>query len=279
MKTIIVTDSTCDLTQQQLKELAVESVALSVNFADKSYRDGIDITKKEFFTLLAESSENPTTSQPSPEDFLTVFSKHKEQGNSVVYIGLSSVLSGTVQSARIAKDMCGYEHIYIVDSLTATAGMELLIRTACAMRDKGAAASEIADEITALVPKVRVYAYVDTLKYLVRGGRLSKTAGAIGGALGVKPLITVADGSVASIGTARGQKGAFEKLYDIVKEADVDTSKPVILTHTVPQENMHLFEAFLLEKGIDYSWSYSEVGSVIGTHIGPGAVAIAYIVK
>ena len=279
MKTVIVTDSTCDLTLQQLKSLGVESVALSVNFKDKSYRDGIAITKKDFFTLLEECNENPTTSQPSPEDFLRVFSYHKQQGNTVVYIGLSSVLSGTMQSARIAKDMCGYDNIYIVDSLSATAGMELLIRTACDMRDKGISGNDIAEAITALIPKVRVYAYVDTLKYLVRGGRLSKTAGAIGGALGVKPLITVADGAVLSIGTARGQKGAFEKIYSIVKDADIDTSKPVILTHTVPQENMQLFEAFLLEKGIDYGWLYSEVGSVIGTHIGPGAVAIAYIVK
>lgn len=279
MKTVIITDSTCDLTQQQLSQLDVESVALSVNFPDRSYRDGLDITKKDFFAKLTESRENPTTSQPSPDDFLTLFEKHKQQGNQVVYIGISSVLSGTVQSARIAKDMCEYDGIYIVDSLSATAGMELLIRVACRLRDEGVPAPQIAQQITDLVPKVRLYAYVDTLKYLVRGGRVSKTTGAIGGALGVKPLITVTDGSVVSLGTARGQKGAFEKICSIVKEADIDDTMPVILTHTVPEENMQLFEAYLLENGIDYPWSYSEVGSVIGTHVGPGAVAIAYAVK
>ncbi|MBQ8603939.1 MAG: DegV family protein [Oscillospiraceae bacterium] len=279
MKTVIITDSTCDLTREQLAQLDVEAVSLSVNFSDKSYRDGVDITKRDFFKMLAESKENPTTSQPSPEDFLTLFEKHKQQGNQVVYIGISSVLSGTVQSAQIAKGMCGYDDIYIVDSLSATAGIELLLRIACDMRDAGASAGEIAAELTALVPKMRLYAYVDTLKYLVRGGRVSKTAGAIGGALGVKPLITIADGAVLSLGTARGQKGAFEKMCSIVKDADIDTSKPVMLTHTVPEENMHLFEAYLMEKGVNYDWIYGEVGSVIGTHVGPGAVAVAYIVK
>ena len=279
MKTVIITDSTCDLTREQLAQLDVEAVSLSVNFSDKSYRDGVDITKRDFFKMLAESKENPTTSQPSPEDFLTLFEKHKQQGNQVVYIGISSVLSGTVQSAQIAKGMCGYDDIYIVDSLSATAGIELLLRIACDMRDAGASAGEIAAELTAVVPKMRLYAYVDTLKYLVRGGRVSKTAGAIGGALGVKPLITIADGAVLSLGTARGQKGAFEKMCSIVKDADIDTSKPVMLTHTVPEENMHLFEAYLMEKGVNYDWIYGEVGSVIGTHVGPGAVAVAYIVK
>ena len=279
MKTVIITDSTCDISKEQQDILNVEVVPLSVNFGDKSYLDGIDITKKEFFRMLAESSENPTTSQPSPESFLEVFSRHKEQGNEVVFIGLSSVLSGTCQSARIAKEMCDYDKIHIVDSLSATAGMELPVRVACDMRDKGENAAAIAEKITALVPKVRLFAVVDTLKYLVRGGRLSKTAGVIGGALGIKPLITVADGAVVSIGTARGQKNAYEKLTDIVKSADIDSTKPMMLTFTENRENMHMLEMHMLESGVNYSWKYGEVGSVIGTHVGPGAAAVAYFVK
>ncbi|MBR5520939.1 MAG: DegV family protein [Oscillospiraceae bacterium] len=279
MKTVIITDSTCDLTYQQLEQLNVEAVPLTVNFSGKSYRDGVDITKSEFFDMLESSSENPTTSQPSPEEFLKLFEKHKEQGNHVVYIGISSVLSGTVQSARIAKDMCDYDNIYIVDSLSATAGIEILLRLACEMRDNGMTAEKIAEELATIVPKIRIFAYVDTLKYLVRGGRVSRTAGAIGGALGVKPLIAVADGAVLSIGTARGQKGAFDKLCNIVKDADIDTTKPFILFHSRPEENMQLFEAYMLENGINYDMLYGELGSVIGTHIGPGAVAVAYVIK
>ena len=155
----------------------------------------------------------------------------------------------------------------------------MLVRVACGLRDSGKSAKAIAEKLQQIVPKVRVYAYVDTLKYLVRGGRVSKVAGAIGGALGVKPLIAVGDGAVVSIGTARGQKLAFEKLCSIVKEADVDTSMPMVLTNSVSEENMHLLEVYMQENGIDYNWHYSSVGSVIGTHVGPGAVAVAYIVK
>ena len=279
MKTVIVTDSTSDLSKQQGDVLGIDIVPLSVNFGEKSYLDGVDITKKEFFEMLEKSTENPTTSQPSPEEFLKVFEKHREQGNEVVFIGISSVLSGTCQSARIAKEMCGYENIYVVDSLSATAGLEILVRAACGMRDKGMAAKEIVEQLEQLVPKIRIFAAVDTLKYLVRGGRLSKAAGAIGGALGIKPLITVADGSVVSIGKARGQKGAFDMLANIVEEADIDDSLPMVITGSGTQDNVYLFEALLVEKGINYNWGYGELGSVIGTHIGPGAVRAVYFVK
>ena len=279
MKTIILTDSTCDIDNDYLKVLNVETVPLKVIFGDESYLDGIDISKKEFFAKLAASSANPTTSQPSPEDFLAIFNRRKQNGDELVYIGLSSVLSGTLQSARIAKEMCGYDSIYIVDSLITTAGLDLLTRVACQMRDDGENAKIIAEEIEKLVPKIRLYAYVDTLKYLVRGGRLSKTAGAIGGALGIKPLITVADGAVLSIGTARGQKNAFEKLCSIVNDADIDTTKPMMLTFTENEENMHMLEMYMNENGVKYDWLYGEVGSVIGTHVGPGAAAVAYFVK
>ena len=279
MKTVIVTDSTCDIEKSILDRMNVEMVPLTVLFGDESYRDGIDLTKKEFFEKLATSSVNPTTSQPTPDLFLEVFNKHKAEGSEIVYIGISSVLSGTIQSAKIAKEMCGYDNIYIVDSLCATAGIDLLVRVACNMRDSGESAKAIAERMEQLVPKLRLYAYVDTLKYLVRGGRVSKVAGAIGGALGVKPLIAVGDGAVVSIGTARGQKLAFDKLCSIVKEADVDTSLPMMLLNSENEENMRLMEVYMQENGLDYNWSYGEVGSVIGTHVGPGAVAVAYFVK
>lgn len=279
MKTVIVTDSTCDLTKEQLDLLNVEAIPLTVTFGEESYLDGVNISKKEFFEKLESSSENPTTSQPSPESFLSVFEKHKHQGNEVVFIGLSSTLSGTCQCARIAKEMCDYENIYIIDSLTATAGIEILVRVACDMRDNGFSGEKISEKITELVPKIRLLAIFDTLKYLVRGGRISKSVGAIGGALGVKPLISFADGSLVSIGSVRGMKNAFEKLANIIKDDDIDTDYPMVITYTYNQENMRNFEDYLMDKGIKYDWQYGEVGSVISTHAGPGAVAVAYLVK
>lgn len=279
MKTVIITDSTCDIEKSVLQQLGVEMVPLTVLFGDESYKDGVEITKKEFFEKLASSTANPTTSQPAPDLFIELFNKCKAEDAEAVYIGISSVLSGTMQSAKIAKEMCGYDKIYLVDSLSATAGIDLLVRVACAMRDNGENARAIADRLEQLKPKLRLYAYVDTLKYLVRGGRVSKVAGAIGGALGVKPIITVADGAVVSIGTARGQKLAFDKLCNIVKDADIDTTLPMMMTNSENQENMHLMEVYMQENGINYNWSYGEVGSVIGTHVGPGAAAVAYFVK
>lgn len=279
MKTVILTDSTCDLTQEQLKALDVEAVPLTVNFNGKSYRDNIDITKEEFYKMLVSEAESPTTSQPSPEAFLEVFDKHKAEGNEIVFIGLSSVLSGTIQSAKIAKEMCDYDKIYIVDSQSATAGIEVLVRVACRLRNEGKSACEIAEKVTELVPRLRLFFFVDTLKYLVKGGRLSKTAGFVGGALSIKPILTVAEGSVVSIGTARGLKGGFEKLYNIIAEADIDTSLPMELVYTANEENLHSFEMYMSEKGMKYDWIYGEAGSVIGTHADPGAVAVVYFVK
>ena len=248
MNTVIITDSTCDIDKNVLQQLNVEMIPLTVLFGEESYRDGVDLTKAEFFEKLASSTVNPTTSQPAPELFLEVFNRYKAEGKEIVYIGISSVLSGTLQSARIAKEMCGYDKIYLVDSLSATAGIDILVRVACSMRDSGENAEAIAVRLEQLVPKIRVYAYVDTLRYLVRGGRVSKVAGAIGGALGVKPLIAVGNGAVVSIGTARGQKLAFEKLCNIVKEADIDISMPMILTNSVNEENMRLFENTEIDK-------------------------------
>lgn len=279
MKTVIITDSTCDIDKSILQQMNVEMVPLTVIFGEENFRDGTDLTKKEFFEKLASSPVNPTTSQPAPELFLEVFNKYKAEGAEMVYIGISSVLSGTMQSAKIAKEMCGYDKIYLVDSLSATAGIAMLVKVACAMRDDNQPAKAIAERLEQLVPKLRVYAYVDTLKYLVRGGRVSKAAGAIGGVLGVKPLIAVGDGAVVSIGTARGQKLAFEKLCNIVKDANVDTSLPMMLINSENEENMHLMEVYMQENGVNYNWSYGEVGSVIGTHVGPGAAAVAYFVK
>ena len=279
MKTIILTDSTSDISNENIELLDVEVVNLSVVFGDKVYREREEITKEQFFEMLETSDVNPTTSQPSPEDFLKIFKAHKERGERVVYIGISSFLSGTVQTARIAKEMCDYDEIYVIDSLNVTSGIEILVRAACAMRDKGMPASEIAEKVTELVPRIRLFAMVDTLKYLVRGGRLSKAAGFIGGALGLKPLVGMIDGKLEAVGKERGQKKAFESIYDMIEKEPIDTDLPIMITHVNDMSKRYEFEQFLKEKGISYNWTYGSVGSVVGTHSGPGAVGITYFTK
>lgn len=279
MKTIILTDSTSDMSQENANLFDVEIINLSVVFGEETFRDRVDITKQEFYQKLSESSANPTTSQPSPQEFLAIFEKYKQQGDEVVYIGISSYLSGTMQSALLAKDMCDYDKIYIVDSLNVTSGLEIVVRAACQLRDEGKNGKEIAETITKLIPKVKLFAMVDTLKYLVRGGRLSKTAGVIGGALGVKPIVSMVDGKLEAIGKARGQKCAFETIYNLIEENSIDYSLPIMVTHSNDENKRYEFEQFLISKGIKNEWSHGEVGSVVGTHAGPGAVGITYFSK
>lgn len=279
MATVIMTDSTSDITAEHIKELGVYILPVIVNFGEKSYRDTVDINTRQFFDMLRESEVNPTTSQPTPRDFLAVFEQFKQKGDEVVYIGVSSALSGTLQSARIAADMSGYDKIYIVDSLSATLGLEILVRYACKLRDMGKNGAQVARAVEEKVPKGRLIAVVDTLKYLVRGGRISKAAGVIGGALGIKPLVSVVGGKVDGIGKARGQKNAFDKLCEMLKSADIDKDMPCIVANADDVENMRVFEKFLRENGIDLQWTNSEVGSVVGTHVGPGCVGIAYFEK
>ncbi|MEG1782934.1 MAG: DegV family protein, partial [Oscillospiraceae bacterium] len=268
MKTVIITDSTCDLSQQQAKQLSIEIVPLTLTFDTHSYLDGIDITKAEFFQLQSQNEGMARTSQPSPEDFFKLFEKHKIMGESVVYIGISSFLSGTMQSANIAKDMLGYEEIYIVDTLSASFGVEACVRMACSLRDAGVSGKEIARAVEEKKNKLKIFAEVDTLKYLVRGGRISKAAGFLGGALGLKPIITISEGQLISCGKVRGQQAAFEQLSKIIKEHDIDETLPIILTHAADNKSMMIFADFLRQSGVDYNWLYSEVGSVIGTHTG-----------
>ncbi len=279
MKTIILTDSTSDITKENAQLIDVEVIALSVVFGDKSYKDGIEITKEEFFSLLENSDVNPTTSQPSPEEFLEIFEKCKKNGDNLIYIGISSKLSGTIQSAKIAKELCGYEKIYIIDSLNVTSGLEILVRTACTFRDQGMHADEIVEKITNLVPKIKFLAMVDTLKYLVKGGRLPKVAGVVGGALGIKPLVSVNYGKLESIGSARGQKNAFEKICTFISKDPIDETLPVMITNSNDNQKKCEFEKFIKENGINHDFLYGEVGSIVGTHAGSGAVGIAYFTK
>jgi len=219
------------------------------------------------------------TSQPSPDEFIKVFKKHKEQGNDVIYIGISSYSSGTLQSAKIAKQLLDYDRIYIIDSMQLSHGLEVLIRLACNLRDMGESAMNVAERIKAAVPKVRFLTFVNNLKYLSRGGRVKRFSEHDGGKQNMKTLVTMSDGKFSPFDVARGRYGAFEKMHSIMHRHSVDEMFPVVLTHADNREDMHRFEKFLKTKGMIYNYSYSQIGRVIGSHMSPGTVGIAYIEK
>ena len=251
---------------------------MAVQFGNASFLDGKTITNDVFYTLLKEGRENPTTSQPTPAEFLRVFEEAKAAGDQVVAVLISSVLSGTVQSAQIAKGMCEYEDIYIVDSLSATAGIQILVNLACKLRDSGLPALGIAQELERLKGRIRIFAVLDTLEYLRRSGRLSGFQAGLGAMTKLKPVITVRDGAVSIAAKAFGTSAAVKQLQKFLLQYPVDDAYPSYFLYTDDKEREELLLPALREQGkLPLRLHYSSVGPTIGTHIGPGALGMAYI--
>ena len=276
MKTRIIVDSTADLVPE-IKE-RVYTVHLTVHFGQEEYIDGVTIDNKTFYEKLVESDVLPTTSQAAPNDFIKEFEKAKQAGEAAVVITLASRFSGTYQSAVIAAE--DYENIYVVDGASAAMGTGILVELAFRLLDAGASAQEIAKAMETEKEKIVVVALVDTLEYLKRGGRISKTAAFAGGVLNIKPVLSVVDGEIRVLGKARGSKmGNNLLVQEIDKAGGIDFSKPVLLGYSglsdalllkYIEDSRHIWEGNLKEV------RYTTVGSVIGTHAGPGAVVVAF---
>lgn len=274
----IITDSSADFDRATAKRRQVEIISMAVQFGNASFLDGKTITNDVFYTLLKEGRENPTTSQPTPAEFLRVFEEAKAAGDQVVAVLISSVLSGTVQSAQIAKGMCEYEDIYIVDSLSATAGIQILVNLACKLRDSGLPAPGIAQELERLKGRIRIFAVLDTLEYLRRSGRLSGFQAGLGAMTKLKPVITVRDGAVSIAAKAFGTSAAVKQLQKFLLQYPVDDAYPSYFLYTDDKEREELLLPALREQGkLSLRLHYSSVGPTIGTHIGPGALGMAYI--
>ena len=278
MSVQIIVDSTADLTPA-LKE-RVLTVPLTVHFGQEEYIDGVTIDHQTFYKKLVSGDTLPSTSQASPAGFEEKYQQIRSAGNSAVVITVASKVSGTYQSAVIAAD--GYENIHIVDSGSVAIGSGILTELALQLADAGLDAAQIADRLEEEKKKLRVVAVVDTLEYLKRGGRISKTVAFAGGLLNVKPLLGITDGEILILGKARGNKQANNQLVnEIEKSGGIDFSRPVMLGYTGLNDD--LLRSFIA--GSQDLWAplpevrTSIVGSVIGTHAGPGAVAVAYFCK
>ena len=279
MKTRIIIDSTADLSAELKDKLSI--VQLTVHFGDEEYLDGVTIDHKTFYEKLIESDELPTTSQATPDSFIKEFDKVKEAGDSAVVITISSKLSGTYQSAVIAAE--DFDNIYIVDSGSATIGSGILAERALELADSGIDAREIAEILNKEKEKIVIIALLDTLEYLKKGGRISKTVAFAGAVLNIKPVISVEDGEIAILGKARGSKlGNNLLVEEIEKSGGVDFEKPVMLGYSGLSDVLLLKyiedSKYLWEKGLE-NIRYTAIGSVIGTHAGPGAIAAAFFKK
>ena len=276
MKTRIIVDSTADLMPGAKGR--VHTVPLTVHFGEEEYIDGVTIDHQTFYEKLIESDVLPTTSQATPDAFIKEFEKAKGAGEEAVVITIASKLSGTYQSAVIAAE--DYDGVFVVDGGSAAMGGGILAERALQLLDEGKTAREIAAILEEEKGKVVVVALLDTLEYLKKGGRISKTAALAGAVLNIKPVLSIVDGEIRMLGKARGSKmGNNLLVQEIEKAGGIDFGKPVLLGYSgisdklllkYIEDSRHIWEGNLEEI------RYTTVGSVVGTHAGPGAVAVAF---
>lgn len=273
----ILVDSSADFTAEDLKKYGVTLVPISVSLGGQDYLDGINLTKDEFYKILTAGSDFPKTAQPSPNDFLEIFEDAKQSHDDVIYLALSSALSGTYQSATIAKEMAEYDRIYLIDTKSATAAIFLAAKYATQLAESGKAADEIAEILTTLCPRIKIAAGIDTLEFLHRGGRLSRASAAVGQLANIKPLITVsAAGTVELRGKALGSARGLQTLFSRFKCEEIDPEFPIYSVYTLGTENCEKLERLLTDDGYTVA-ERRQVGPSIGAHIGPGAYGIIYV--
>ena len=280
MKVRIVIDSTADVSAVLRHRFSV--VPLTVHFGEQEYVDGVDLTHEKFYELLVECDTLPTTSQATPAAFEEVYAQAQAQDETVVVLTVASKLSGTYQSAVIAAQDYP-DRVHVVDSGSVAIGTGILAEMALRWVDEGMSAAEIAQCLEEEKEKVCVVALLDTLEYLKRGGRISKTVALAGGLLNIKPVAAIKDGEILILGKARGSRQGNNLLIQQIHEAGgVDFQKPVLLGYT------GLSDALLEKYVIDSRTLWEErkeplercmISSVIGTHAGPGAIAAAFFSK
>jgi len=277
MRVRIIVDSTADMRPELAEKVGI--VPLSVRFGDREYISGVNITPQQFYEMLVESDELPTTSQPAPYLFAEAFEKAVSEDCEVVCLTCSGKLSGTNQSANIAAaEFDGKVHV--VDSRTIAISLGILVEYAQQLVEQGLSAEEIVLKLLRKREKVRLLALVDTLEYLKKGGRVSSTVAFAGGLLNIKPVITVADGEIKLLGKARGSKQGNNLLVqEIQKAGSVDFTMPLMLGYTGLSDALlqkYIQDSASLWEGHVGHLPVSIVGSVVGTHAGPGAVAVAF---
>lgn len=275
----ILVDSSADYSIDEIKDNNFELVSMKINFGENEYVEGKNLERDEFYEKLQTETEFPKTSQPSPQDFLDVFEDVKSKGDEVICILLSSALSGTCQSALIAKNMVDYEGIYVFDSLSATACIKIMAEYAKKLISENKPADEIVKGLKDLQKRIKCIAVIDTLEYLHRGGRLSKTAAAVGEAVNIKPIITITEeGEVGIVKKCIGKKQAAMQFKRILKEYKSDKNFPAYAIYTYGTENVEAIEDKLEKDG----WKLSErrqIGATIGTHVGHDAYGLIFVTE
>ncbi|MGN0353659.1 MAG: DegV family protein [Muricoprocola sp.] len=275
----VLVDSSADYPLAELKSKNIEVVPLIVNVGNHVYQDEVELERNRLYEYLLEEKNVITTSQPSPQAFQDIFEDVKEKGDEMICVLLSSALSGTFQSARLAKDMVDYDKIYLIDSLTATIAIRILVEKAIKMINEKYSAEEIVKTLEELKGRVKITAAIDTLKYLYLGGRVSKTTAFVADVVNVKPAVVVTkEGEVGVVGKYLGIGRAIKDLTKQMKNAEIDPDYPLYLIYSYGQENCDKLRKSLQAAGIADQGMF-QLGATLGVHIGPGAFGIVYVEK
>ena len=277
----ILCDSSADFNIEEIRALDLLYVPIPVMFGDETYIEGENITKDEFYKKLTSDPNFPTTSQPSPAMFLDCFKEAKKNNDEIVAILIPEALSGTLQNANMAKNMTEYDNIHIIDGLNIAAALRILVEHAVKLRDEGKSASEICAEIEELRNRTKVYAALDTLENLYRGGRLSKAAAGIGEFANLKPVVTLDEnGSVAVCSKAIGKNKAISTIIKHLDSLTLDKNFPVYFVYSDDDTNTNLLKDKLFIAGYNVADSkLCNLGPTLGTHVGIGAYGVAYVIE
>lgn len=270
----VVTDSSADLPDQLAKELGISVVPIYVRFGEEVYHDRVTITEDEFYQRLEHDPVHPSTVQPGPQDFLEVYRKLSPKADGIVSIHISAKLSGTCNSALMAKDMMETEcPIEVIDTQSVSMGLGLVVIAAATMAGAGEGMDKIVEEIKQTIPQIHLLAMFDTLKYLLLGGRIGKAKALLGSILSVKPMISLKDGEVVPAGQARSRAKGMDKLFDFVKDT-ANIQDLAVVYNTIPDEAQALAErigSVFDRKKI----RMARIGPALGAHMGPGMLVVA----
>lgn len=277
----IISDSACDIEPELAKEMNIEVLPLKTFFGEEEYLDGVTLNHTEFFEKLVETDVFPTTSQVSPFEFDEKFAEVAAAGDEAIVITVSSKLSGCFQSANIAA--ADYDCIHVIDSENVTIGQRLLIELAVRMREEGVSIDDLVEILDREKKNIRVIALLDTLEYLKKGGRISAAAAMAGSLLSIKPVVAVEHGEVVVLGKARGSKKGNNMLNQLIeKEGGINFGAPYGAAYSGLSDNLlkkYLKDSSAIFEGKVDHIPITTIGCVIGTHVGPGAIAAAFFVN
>jgi DegV family protein with EDD domain len=276
----IITDSTADLSPQVARERQITLIPLKIYFGQEVFRDGVDLTRDQFYDRLAASESLPTTSQIPPVQFLEAMQPIVARGDEVVLLTISSQLSGTFQSACLARDMLPadqQQRVYICDSRQVAYALGSMALYAARLRDEGKSGRRIFDALESVKNRMRIFFIAGDLKYLYLGGRLTRTGMTVGNALNVRPVLQVKDGQITIATLVRGQRKGCQWMAQQVKRLGVDPTIPTTLIHTHIPELLPVMHAAMDAQFGPAQYDEAELGTVVGTHVGPECAGVSFL--